>query len=196
MVRLILFYPAFFIILIASAQGNAPKGKDAGFAQADSMRYFKETTEFIKFIRDAGNVQELHLLVDKPYLLTSFNCLADFRKDSTTLTSDERQEVENQISKPLLKNWNGELVPGVRMINGDTVNSIFKDRSKGWGYFSKNIGCHFNTFSAPVFLRNYTYCLFYSDHHCCGRCGSGQWVLYKKEDNKWIKVKFYCGWIG
>ena len=54
----------------------------------------------------------------------------------------------------------------------------------------------FNTFSLPIFLRNYSYCIFYSDNHCGWLCGGGRLTLYKKINNRWQELKSYCNWIS
>ena len=78
----------------------------------------------------------------------------------------------------------------------DTVTAIFKDRNKWWTYFYKYYGESFNTYSAPIFLRNYTLCLFYSSNSCGGLCGGGQITLFKKEGNTWKPFKSFCDWVS
>ena len=88
------------------------------------------------------------------------------------------------------------MVPKAKLINGDTIKEIFNNYAKMWTYFHKEIGRDLTTFSAPIFLRNYQYCIFYSSFHCGDRCGEGQLLLYKKDGADWKKVKTYCNWIA
>jgi hypothetical protein len=158
--------------------------------------YFQETKEFIKYIRTIENANDTILLVDKPNMKEFNECINGLFRDTTLFTKDEQKTIKSQINDPLLKKWDTKLVEKANVISSDTVTTIFKDRNKWWTYFYKHYGRSFNSYSAPIFLRNYTLCLFYSDHSCGGLCGSGQIIIFKKEGDKWNPFKSFCDWIS
>jgi hypothetical protein len=51
-------------------------------------------------------------------------------------------------------------------------------------------------FTPPVFLRNYTLCLFNYAYYCGGVCGEGHTILYKKEGNGWKEIQTYFGFVA
>lgn len=157
--------------------------------------YMKKSIAFIKEIKQKELADANFILVDKPYTLESFGCLEQFMNDADFFTKDEIAFIQKTIKTSSFK-WNTELFGGLKMVSSDTVQMIFKDNAKGWRYFYKHFGNGFYTFSKPIFLRNDTYCLFYSDYSCGYTCGEGHLNLYKKENNKWIEVKTYCNWIS
>ncbi len=85
--------------------------------------------------------------------------------------------------------WKTSDFPGVRLLSRDTVDAVFKVFARHWTYFRAYIGNDFNEFSMPIFLRNDTYCLFYTANYCGGLCGGGNLILYKKQGNGWKIVK-------
>lgn len=161
----------------------------------DSTTYIKKCIAFIKEIKNEQLADTNFILVNKPFSFEYNNCISTLLMDSSTFSNDELTFIKDK-KYPKLTKWTNELFTTIKIISQDTLNSIFKDNSKGWNLFHKNIGQSFNSFSIPIFLRNDTYCLFYSDNHCGGECGDGRLILYKKERNKWTEVKSYCNWIS
>lgn len=153
--------------------------------------YFKQTADFIK----AFAPQEKSMLSDKPDNAEGFDCLDDLKKDPF-FTKAELAYITQQSKQPPIEKWTAELIPNTNFVSADTINQIFKDRQKGWDYFYKKFGRGFYSYSAPIFFRNNTYCVFYTSHHCGWLCGGGRLNLYKKEGNKWKIVKSYCNWIS
>jgi hypothetical protein len=121
--------------------------------------------------------------------------MSNLLADVGTYTKEELSFIKGQ-KFPSLAKWTKESLGNIRLMSSDTINAIFKDHSKWWTYFNKHVGPSFNTYSIPIFLRNDTYCLFYSDHQCGGLCGEGNLTLYKKQNDKWTVVKSYCDWIS
>jgi hypothetical protein len=190
-----LFLLAFLSIsLFSGGQNNYNTNIDSVIDQ-DSVIYVKKCIAFIREIRPQELSDTTFVLSDKPFSFEYFECIEELLTDTATYTKEELSFIKEKQHPSLIK-WTKDLFRNTRLVSGDTINAIFKDNSKWWTYFNKHIGHGFNTFSVPIFLRNDDYCLFYSDHHCGGRCGSGRLTLYKKENNRWIKVKFYCGWVS
>jgi hypothetical protein len=119
-------------------------------------------------------------------------CIKRLFRDSTIFTKEEQETIISQINDPVLEKWDTKLVEKVKIISSDTVTAIFKDRNKWWTYFYNHYGSSFNSYSAPIFLRDYTLCLFYSDNSCGGLCGSGRITLFKKEQGIWRPIKSFC----
>jgi len=159
-----------------------------------AAEYTRQSTMFIQAItRPAGDNR---ILVDKPFDLSYFVCLSDLLKDTANFTKEELVLIEKQAKHPPVARWTNALVPGTRIISSDTVTAAFNNLSNGWPYVYKHIGHVLYAYSAPVFIRNYTYCLFYAHFTCGGLCGEGHLALYKKEGNTWKEVKTYCDWIS
>jgi len=158
--------------------------------------YIEETKEFIKYIRTNEYTDDTILLVDKPNMKEFNECINSLFRDTTLFAFDEQEIIKAQVDEPLLKKWDTKLVDKAKIISRDTVTAIFKDRNKWWTYFYKYYGESFNTYSAPIFLRNYTLCLFYSSNSCGGLCGGGQITLFKKEGNTWKPFKSFCDWVS
>ena len=154
--------------------------------------YFKLTSEFIKSI----NGNENFILDEKPFEYEYFDCVEQLISDSITFNDSERKYIESEIQKNKLQKWSNELVKNAKIISNDTIKKIFSERSKGWNYFKKNIGEDFSTYSAPIFLRDNKYCLFYFSKSCGSLCGRGMLMFYKFENGKWKSVKSYCTWIS
>lgn len=158
--------------------------------------YLKQTAGFIKFITGSSETNTPFILVDKTFQFERYDCLKYVISDTAAFTKEERTYIESESRHSLLRCWTTGLVLQAKIISVDTVHAIFEDRSKGWKYFYKNAGVSFSNFSASVFLRNYSYCLFYSDNSCGGLCGRGRLTLYKKEGESWKEIKSYCDWIS
>ena len=158
--------------------------------------YIEQAKGFIKSIRSTQFPNDTILLTDKPDTREFNMCINSIFYDSTLFTKAEQDIIKSQISKPLIKKWNEKLVEKVKIISRDTLDVIFKDRNKSWQYFHKHFGKRFYSFCAPIFLRNNTLCIFYSEYGCGGLCGAGQIQLYKKEGSEWKPIKSFCDWVS
>ncbi len=188
-----------FILLLLALSFIACKQKNQAQRNQtiiDSIRqekiYIAQATSFIhKF-----NHQEPIILGDKVNKNDDFSCLEHLKKDTITFTKAEITFITSQSKSPLIKKWTKELIPNAKLIEGDTITQIFKNYNKGWAYFYKHIGKAYHSFSAPIFIRNYQYCIFYSSFSCGYLCGEGELTLYKKDGTTWKKIKTYCDWIS
>lgn len=124
-------------------------------------------------------------------------CKVEFENDTNTLTRDEKKYVINHYKNNNLKKWTNDLVPNARIISSKTITNIFKVKSGGnWPVFKEKFGKDLYNFSAPVFLRNNSYCILYFNKRCGNLCGFGGYIIYKKTNNKWQSFKNYCAWIN
>ena len=160
--------------------------------QIDSIEYLKQSKAFIDFITKNSDSSKKFLMSDKPTQLVNKGCDTEIQNDTVNFTKYEMIQIHNQISIPSLTHWTSDLVPKAKLISSQTLKSIFSNRGKEWKYFYKHFGRSYISYSAPIFLRNYSYCLFYSAQYCGGTCGGGIMQLYKKEGTLWIKIRSYC----
>jgi hypothetical protein len=185
-----------FLILICFAACAQKSQVNAKQVYLDSIQEQKEYLEHtIAFIAMISKNKPI-LLNDNLDNNEGFSCLDQLKQDTLTFTKSEIDYILKKSKNSSIKKWTKELVPVAKLINGDTINQIFKNGEKGWTYFYKKIGRDFTSFSAPIFLRNNKYCIFYSAIHCGWLCGGGQLILYKREGAEWKIVKSYCNWIS
>ncbi len=185
----------FFLLTIFLAFSGCSTRNLSGTRKQRKV-YTHETRAFINSIRKTQFPSDTILLVDRPNMKEVENCLNLLFQDSSLFTPTEQELIRIQIGNPALKKWNADLVDHADFISRDTLNAIFKDGNRSWTYFHKRYGSSFHSFSAPIFLRNNTLCLFYSDYACGGLCGAGHTILYKKEEESWIVFKSFCYWIS
>lgn len=159
------------------------------------VSYMSKSLDFIKQIHKKELLDSNFILVDKPYAFEYFYCSGQSITDSTFYTKEELSFIEKSMKASSIK-WSSGLFGSAKIMSRDSIDAIFKDKSKGWYYFYKHIGKGVYSFSLPIFLRNDTYCLFYSDYSCGYTCGEGHFKLYKKENGSWVEVKTYCEWIS
>jgi len=162
----------------------------------DSIEYLTQARQFIQQVKQTEINNSSFILTDRPASLEYFDCLKNVLSDTTTYSEQERTLISNETKKSFITTWTTDILPKIKIINSDTIKNIFKSKSGGWNYFYKHIGQSISSFSSPVFLKNYTLCLFYSDNMCGGLCGYGSLILYKKEGNQWMEVKSYCNWVS
>ncbi len=194
MPRLILFLQLSFFIISCSQN----KSNTTSLNRQDSIVFVQKCISFIKQIKNQELSDTNFILLDKPFNLTKFdlfNCTEQLLSDTSFFTKSELSLIKEK-QFPTISKWTVKMFSNIRIISNDTINNIFKDRSKWWTYFYKNYGRSFKTFSVPFFFRNDTYCLFYSDNSCGGLCGEGRLILYQKVNNKWIEIKSYCNWVS
>ena len=168
-------------ISIASCGQTNTKQIPNTLNQTDSIQYFNQVTQFIKQIKQQELKDSSFILEDEPSSLDYFDCLKEVLQDTIIFSKNEISLIKYQSKHPQIKLWTNSLIQNIKIVNADTIRNIFKDNSKGWEYFYKHIGHSVSGFSSPIFLKHFSYCLFYSDNSCGGLCGEGHLTLYKKE---------------
>lgn len=188
-------YPLLLVIaLLIVCSGTSQSLPKA--TKKQQREYLRETKDFINYIKTVEQQDDTLLLADKPDMNEINGCTKMLFRDTALFTPEVQETILSQISAPLLTKWDTTLLQNVRIISSDTIQAIFKDRKKWWSYFYKQYGSGFNTYSAPIFFRDYNFCLFYSGHSCGGLCGGGHVILYKKEGGTWKQYRYYCDWIS
>jgi hypothetical protein len=180
-----------FILLSGFSVGNKTPKADAQNTYLVNAKQF--TTYFISTqIKDSIILSEQ---VDEGFLK---KCRSSLLTDTALFSEAERQKITVELDDPLIQNWTeGVLGIKVRVIHADSIRSVFKDhhRLADWQSFYARYGKSYFTFSAPIFLRNNTLCIFYSGNNCGSNCGEGNVCLYKKVGNDWKLIKTFCNWV-
>jgi hypothetical protein len=152
----------------------------------DSIKYVHESIAFLNAV-----VGKEHVIEDKPVDITY--CIKEVLTDKSSFTAEEIELIQQKKYIPDSR-WTKDAFPDFKLISSDSVNAMFKRYNEGRDY--SNIGESYYSFSKPIFLRGYSYCLFFSQNRGCGgRCSWGRLSLYRKVYTNWVEIKFYCGWI-
>ena len=166
----------------------------------------------VKFIRSVVTDNEKILYIDslQRYALTemrktlSSDTLYDDPEERehiiTIFTKEEGVYIRHAIDSIKNFTWSKKLFEKSQLIPTDTVNKIFSHNNDlpvdGWSYFYTYFGKGFHEFSRPIFLRGQTMCLFYSAYHCGWLCAEGDFAIYIREGNKWVKKYVLYSWMS
>jgi len=155
--------------------------------------YLREALSFLNAVKNKELGDPSVTLVDVP----KFSCFDYTVNDSTTFTIAEMDQMANEIKSPKIKNWRDILSPKIRFLQEKYVNThsrLIKNPKREARLFNKYFGgCYYN-FSAPIFLRNYTFCLFYVDKICAAGQSSGELQVFEKKDGLWKQLPSRCEW--
>lgn len=184
-----------FLACAQSSSGINKESKPLTKEQEDSSKYITESLKFIKSVIPGFLDSSQYLLQDEPASLNVIDCFNEFKADTSTFSKEDLKVIQQAYERPLIKRWTPEMFPRTSFVKKTTIDSIF-EKGDGWEYFYNHIGAGFNTFSAPIFLRDYSWCLIYTSDHCGWLCASGRLELYSKKAGKWEVVKSWCNWIS
>ncbi len=184
-----------FIVSVSCKHSNELETKFKLDKSKEDAEYLIQTQKFIKQIKQNEFNDTSSFLASTPTAFKTLDGLKEFRLDTALFTKKEIDFVDAEGKKTIIKKWTVSFFP--KVVTQDTIDAIFKTRGfLGWQYFHTHFGRRITNFSEPIFLRNYTYCLFYYGSSCGSTCGGGGLFLYKKEDDKWIEVKTYSSWVS
>ena len=107
--------------------------------------------------------------------------------DTIVLSNEEISYIKGELNKAAKYKWPDGLLKGSKVIPQDTIESDFKDRTRGWSYYYKRGINKIYAFSKPIFFRNNTLCLFYTEYGCGYLCAEGNAAIYRKKNGKWEK---------
>ncbi len=161
----------------------------------DSTALRRQAITFIKQVQGQALTTAQFRLENKPVPLRQMDCLQEVLVDKQTFTPAERQVIEAAAARKVAR-WATAELTATQLLDSDSVHKILKNWQEGWPYFHQHIGLDFHAFSFPIFIRNGTYCLFYSAMYCGGLCAEGQLTLYKREGAQWKAVQYYCQWVS
>lgn len=189
-----------FAILLAEIFLTACRTQPTNYQSASNYpkdsTYTNHAKSFIQWYRAYAHIDKGLILEDSTETQEFDSNYKSVLAGTSDLTSTDLSELKSYIGHPPLSIWTIDLAGPARLITRDTVRTIFKSKTDGWQYFYQHYGHDFFTFSAPIFLRHYTLCLFYSGNFCGRLCGEGSLCLYKKEDNKWVEIRGFDHWVS
>lgn len=116
--------------------------------------------------------------------------------DRLVLTQQEHRYIENELSLQANLFWTSHLFEQGRLLTKATLDSIYNSPTRGRIYFEQQYGSNLYSFSNPIFIRDYSLCIFYSGYSCGSLCGEGKLVIFKKENGNWLPWLELYRWIG
>lgn len=181
----ILFYLPVAIVFSSACSSRV--------SQQDSSLYLREAVAFLKDVaridfKEPGTVIMIQPTLDEEGLKDALANTVEFSPAELAYIRDKKY--------PVLERWPTQLLPAARWVESDTVRNIFNKRELRWTYFNRQYGNRLVTYSAPIFLRNSTYCIFQAGYSCGSLCGAGNLSLYQKKNGSWQLVKSYFEWIN
>lgn len=151
---------------------------------SQETKYFLETVYFNEFkVKPLLLVQPSFSYQDKIINDKYFSAL-------------DRFQIKSQINYPRVKNWRKLLGQKVNFISSDTVRMAFRDlHSFGfWTSAYPGLENGVKSISAPIFLQDYSYCVFYSNTSYVRLKETGTIAVYKKRNGKWSIFKKIYAW--
>lgn len=164
---------------------------------ASCLAQDKETTEFFRqlgkgrdtiyFMNEAVSehrIKEIKKMVAKGYLTGTTNPLPKTKPKGhpVTFTAKEKQFLLAELDKEATANRRQYLSANRNYILIDTFD--YK-KQKCYGNYTK-----------PIFFRNNTLCLIYTEGICGPLNGGGGWKVYRKEKGSWTQWLTMTGWIS
>lgn len=168
---------------------------DGVIVKTDSLSYRTKCIAFFRQVRKDVQAGRDLVVLDIPVSLRQDGCLSGVLADSASFSPAERRYLsDNRLA--FLHKWDSQLLPGSIVVSSDSIGRILKGTPREQADFFQQTGSAYHQFSLPVFLRNDTYCLFYSSYFCGLLCAEGRLSLYKKVGDRWEVVRRYCEWIS
>jgi len=189
---------SIFVVLLTLVGVSCTTAHTSKPASTPDRVYLAAVREFARAIVQVSDNSTLpFFLRDSVDSGIGFGFVTSCLRDTGTFTAAELAQIERWADHPVFRTWTQDMVEGARLIPKDTITAIFSTKHRdGWTYFNLHYGRGYHSFGCPLFLRNYTLCLFYSGHHCGWLCGDGQLALYKKEGGRWVFVKNWGEWMS
>lgn len=158
-----------------------------------SDEYVKEAISFLNTIKRKELNDPSFTLVDVP----KYACFEYTVDDSVSFTKAEMDQIANEIKSPKVMNWRTILSTNIRFLESKFVSShtkVIKNPTREVRRFEKYFGGCYTNFSAPIFLRAYTFCLMYVDQICAGGKSSGELQVFEKVEGVWKQLPSRCEW--
>lgn len=162
--------------------------------QSDTERYRAEARTFIHWFRDTMELNRDLVLLDRP----EGGSDPEIRELDNTpeLSPIERETVKKQLRHPVFPAWTRYWAGPCKLLKADSL-SLFLDQERyGWKYIHAHYADEFWRFSPPVFLQDYTLCVFYAAMRCEGLCGEGRFCIYKKINGRWTVLTTISHWVS
>ncbi|MES2650225.1 MAG: hypothetical protein V4663_00725 [Bacteroidota bacterium] len=177
---------AIFVITKSDAQELASK-------KIASEKYLSEAVSFLNAVKSKELSDPSFTLVNTP----KYSCFTYTVDDSVTFTKEEMKQIADEIEFPNISSWKSILPSKIRFLDEAYINAhskLVKNPKRETKFFNKKFGGCYHHFSAPIFLRGYTFCLFYVDKICAAGQSSGELQVFEKVDGVWKQLTSRCEW--
>lgn len=182
-----------YLLLLILFPFFVTQAQEKSLSKNASDDYGKEVIAFLTAIKK----KELHdpsfTLVDAP----KYSCFEYTLDDSVSFTKAEMDQIKAEINSPKVTNWRSVLPTNIRFLEAKFVAShtkVIKNPKREAKRFEKYFGGCYANFSAPIFLKGYTFCLMYVDQICAGGKSSGELQVFEKVDGVWKQLPSRCEW--
>lgn len=128
---------------------------------------------------------------DKPYEISDSELEKFVSKYHIEISKNQIDSLLEMGHKNIINKWTKALLRNATIIPKDSIDAVFNDNKKGWMYFYKHFGYSFYEISIPLFIWNYTCCIFITESHCGWECGDRKINDYLKIKGKWKKILTY-----
>ena len=155
--------------------------------------YLKEVHSFLNLVKQKEFSDFSFTLADLP----KYSCFAYTVDDSVTFSRAEMNHIVDEINFPKISSWKSILPSTIRFLDERLVNSVsksIKNPKREEKIFLRKFGGCYHNFSAPIFLRNYTFCLLYVDTICAAGQSKGELQVFEKVDGIWKQLTSRCEW--
>ncbi len=163
-----------------------------------SPSYADHVRSFIHWYRGQFIKDQATVLQDSAEIYMYDTTFKDFLADTIDLTPADRAELRSYVHSRPISIWTAGLAGSARLLTTDSVRTLFGQRKVDpWAYLYQHYGSgRLFTFGAPIFLHQYTLCLFYAGYSCGHLCGEGGLCLYKRVGEEWVCVRQFSSWIS
>lgn len=158
-----------------------------------SAAYLKEAISFLNFVKQKELSDSTFTLANVP----KYACFTYTVDDSVTFTKEEMNQIADEINNPKVSSWKSVLPFKIRFLEEKLINAVsksIKNPKRETKVFMKKFGGCYHHFSAPIFLRDYTFCLLYVDRICAAGQSSGELQVFEKVEGVWKQLISRCEW--
>jgi len=187
---MIRFFITIALVGLFTFKTNA---QDSVAKNTTSEKYIKEAVEFLTIVKKKELADSAFTLVDVP----KYTCFLYTVDDSVSFNKEELAHMNNEIEFPKVRSWKAILPFKIRFLDGGFVaanSKMIKNPKREAKFFQKKFGGCYHNLSAPIFLRNYTFCLLYIDKICAGGESKGELQVFEKSDGVWKQLTSRCEW--
>ena len=146
-----------------------------------------ETRTFLAWYTQSAHLRPGTILVDSPSFHVMTDAMEKVAADTVDFSPAERKEIRRRMADPAVHTWDSTFVGSFHLLPTDSLKRFYRRYGEGRSYFF---------FSSPIFLRDYTLCIFYAGHDCGPLCGGGSLAVYRKVNGRWTLWKSFGEWVS
>ncbi len=179
-----------FLVIFSFFKSNA---QEIPVKKIPSEEYLKEALSFLSLVKQKELSDSSFTLADVP----KYACFSYTVDDSVSFSKEEMNHIANEINFPKVNSWKAILPTSIRFLEDKLINSVsksIKNPKRETRIFNKKFGGCYHHFSAPIFLRDYTFCLLYVDTICAAGQSKGELQVFEKVNGVWKQMTSRCEW--